>query len=84
MNNEALILETMLEMKSQLGEIHGTVRAVDEKFDKHVQDDAAVAERVRLLERAHDKQRGAMRVWGLVGVGLGTAIGWVVELVAGR
>jgi hypothetical protein len=83
MNNEALILETMLEMKSQLGEIHGTVRAVDEKFDKHVEDDAAVAERVRLLERAHDKQRGAMKVWGLVGVGVGTLCGWAVEYFRG-
>jgi len=80
MSTDSLVLETLLEMKSHLGEIHGTMKSLDSKLDNHIADDNATAEKVRQLELAQAKERGARKVWaavaGAIGGGLGLAVTW--------
>lgn len=83
MSNEALVLETLLEIKSQLGEVHATTNALSEKLTRHVEDDEVTAERVRTLELAQAKERGARKTWAVLGTAVATVAGLVVGWVRG-
>ena len=84
MSADSLVLETLLEMKSHLGEIHGTMKSLDAKLDNHIADDNATAEKVRQLELSQAKERGARKVWAFVAAAIGSGLSLLVTWFASR
>lgn len=69
----------MLDIKSQLGEMHGTMQALDEKLTAHVVEDKEVEKRVDSLEHSRTKHRTQLKLWGGIGMTLSAFIGWLLE-----
>jgi gas vesicle protein len=65
------------EIQRSLGNIEGNIKGMKEAFEQHVAADADVEVRVRGVEIALAKQKGAARVWNLVGTGAGAIVGAV-------
>ena len=84
MSTDSLVLETLLEMKSHLGEIHGTMKSLDSKLDKHITDDSAVEERVKVLELHRAEEKGARKKIYAIASGLATLVGLAVAFFTGK
>jgi hypothetical protein len=63
MQNEQLILETLMEIKSQLGQVSSKVETFASDLKSHVQDDKVLAEKVSRLENNQNKTK-----WFIAGV----------------
>jgi len=79
-----VIVETLLEMKSQLGEIHGTMKSLDQKLDKHITDDEEVEDRVKALELHRAEEKGARKKTYAIASGLATLVGLAVAWFTGK
>jgi len=55
-----------LEMTQTLGEIKGSLTALNTTFTQHVVDDKVLSDRIGAVERKMSWQAGATRVWSLV------------------
>lgn len=77
--NEQAIYEALLDIKQTVGEVHATAKSLESALLRHVQDDERVEERVREVELAQAKHRGALKVWSLVAAGAGAIIGFLVD-----
>jgi hypothetical protein len=71
------LAEALGEIQRSLGNIEGSVKGMKEAFERHVSDDNEVEVRVRDVEVALAKQRGAARVWNMVGTASGVVVGAV-------
>jgi hypothetical protein len=76
-NNDLMV--TLLAIKQDIGELQGDLRGHATAFAEHLKSDAVLTESVRELELAAAKQRGFIRAIGLVGSGLGAAVGYLLE-----
>ncbi len=76
--NEQAIYEALLDIKQTVGEVHATTKSLESTIVRHVQEDERVEERVRAIELAQAKQRGAIRTWAMVGTALASAASMAV------
>lgn len=63
---------TLLGIRGDLGEIKGTLRAMNERLAEHIADDAALTQRVGEMEEKLAEARGARRVYSSIVTILGT------------
>lgn len=84
MSTDSLVLETLLEMKSQFGEMHGTLKSLDSKLDNHITEDASVETRVKELELKQAEEKGARKKVYAIAAGLSTAAGLAVAFFTGK
>jgi hypothetical protein len=76
-DNDKLILETLMTVKEDVGSIKSTVDSLHES-DKQTQ------QRLSVLEEAHNKQKGASRVYTVIGTSVGSALGAFGGFFIGR
>jgi hypothetical protein len=75
MNDEQpLLLQTLLNIREDIGELKALQTAANETFAKHCADDAIAHGRIREIELVQAKQRGAVRTWGIIATGAATLI----------
>jgi hypothetical protein len=55
MDDSATIINTLLEIKQDLGSILATLDATTKSLEKHVQDDLKLTDRVETLEVSHNR-----------------------------
>jgi hypothetical protein len=73
------ILEALLDIKNDVGEVRAKIGALEVWLTQHVADDTVDHERIRKLEMADAVARGKASVWQLASVAAGSALGWAIE-----
>jgi hypothetical protein len=79
-------------MSDDLGYIREALGRIEQKIDgsvtllaQHTGDDKVIAkalfDRIEVLQLGAAKQKGALRVWGIVGSTVGAGIGYLIERV---
>jgi hypothetical protein len=75
MNDEGQVLELLMAIQKDIGELKGTMSGFTGSFSKHVEDDKVLASNVKAVELTMARQTGAMRVLTAVGTLVGSVIG---------
>lgn len=76
------IMDILLEIHGDIGQLKGTTTAFAAGLAKHVADDEAMAADIKQLQLTQASNKGAARVWTLVGSGIGAALGSAVAVAA--
>ena len=79
MNDTSEILQALLEIKDDVGQIKSSQSSLRELAVNHAAQSAAAHTRITALEMDAARQRGARAVWNTVAVGVGTAVGYGVQ-----
>lgn len=76
--NEQLY-STLLDIKSDLGQLKAGAVDFRERLAQHVEDDKAMSQGIKNLELAQERQRGFIKAIGLVGSAIGAGVGYLLE-----
>ena len=75
------VIQILMGMKEDLGEIRANSVSMKETMERHIVDDKAVAARVTALEMRVEREKGFMRAGQLIATGLGAAAGYSLQFV---
>lgn len=78
------LMQVLMNMREDLGGIRARLEDHTSAFVKHVSDDELLAESVKKLQLAAERQAGRASVWTLLYTGISGAIGAAVEYFASR
>ena len=78
------ILEALLEIKSDIGEVRAKIGSLEVWITSHVAEDQRAHESIRRLEMAGAVAKGKAYVWHLVAIAGGSGLGWAVEYLMKR
>lgn len=74
-------MQVLLDIKSDVGRMNGTLDSHVKQFDKHVEDDRMAYRTIIELKTGQARQKGFLTAVGVMGSGLGAALGWMVEKI---
>lgn len=77
------IMEVLLEIKGNVGELKGTTKALSDNLVTHIAETVQIKKDVIDLQLTQASERGARRTWVAVGSGIGVLVGAAAEAVAG-
>lgn len=75
--------EVMLDIQRTLGRIEEKIDSHVKAFDKHVDMDMQAYHVIGDLQKTQAKQKGFLSAVGVLGSGMGAALGWLVERMIG-
>lgn len=70
-------------VREMLGRIDTKLSSHVDAFEKHVEDDREAYKAIVGLREAQARQRGFLTAVGVMGSGLGAALGWLIEKTLG-
>jgi gas vesicle protein len=76
------ILQLLMDIKGDVGELKASTQTFADGLKKHIEDDEKLAEDVKTLQLTQAANKGAARVWTLVGSGIGAAVGSAAAIAA--
>lgn len=77
------ILGVLTAIHKDVGEIKGKLDSHVAAFEQHVADDRQAYSAIIGLKTAQARQRGFLTAVGVMGSGMGAALGWLVEKLIG-
>lgn len=78
------IYDALLGIKGDIGELKADNNSTRTWLAQHVQDDKELTERVNVLSSSYARQRGAAKVWSLIGAATGAALGAAASFFGAR
>lgn len=73
------VLETLFEIKGDVGEMKASLRALNAWMEQHASEDREAHERIAELELNSATRRGRASVWHLMATGAGATIGFLAD-----
>lgn len=74
MSDNQVIYNVLMDIKGDVGAVKAIAENTRQVLKQHVEDDKVLTDRVRRVELAQAKARGAAKVWTLVGGTLGASL----------
>ena len=81
-DSDNLILQAIMDIKGDIGALKASSQGIEASFAQHVLDDRLLGGRIGKIETTLAKQRGASRVWVLVGTAAGGVAGTLATIYA--
>jgi hypothetical protein len=75
------ILEAVMDLKGDVGGVVARLDALDAWMKEHAAQDQAAHARIQAMEITQAKARGAASVWTMLAIGIGTGVGYLIELL---
>jgi hypothetical protein len=78
------LMTVLLDIKQDIGSLQTKAEGHTQWMAKHVADDALMCADIRAIQITQASQRGAAKVWNMLGAAIGTVLGAVAGYMGGR
>lgn len=81
MAEDPTVIQILMGMKGDLGEIRANSVAMKQSLETHIADDKQVEQRVTQLEMRVEREKGFIKAWRVVAVFAGAMLGYGIQLL---